>query len=215
MGAAKRISNPGCYPTGTLLLLRPLLNARLLDRSAPIHIHALSGYSGGGRQLIERWEDPSQHLASLPFEAPYALERAHKHLTEMIRYSTLEYPPVFAPAVGSFARGMRIQIPLHPQSLPSDSTGQRLHEALTERYKYEAFIRVIPLSENYPTTERDFNPSACNETNRVELRVLPSETGSVVLMAILDNLGKGASGAAVQNLNLALGLPESRGLAVD
>lgn len=209
---AARVSNPGCYPTGVILLLRPLIDAGLLRADTPITVHALSGYSGGGRQMIERWEDPATKLATLPFEAPYALDREHKHVPEMTRHARLAHKPHFVPAVGPFRCGMRIEIPLHAAVLPGGVDAPRLHEALAARYAGEPFVAVRPLSATAPTDERAFDPQALNGTNRIELAVLPNPLGHVLLVATLDNLGKGAAGAAVQNLNLMLGLDETRGL---
>jgi N-acetyl-gamma-glutamyl-phosphate reductase len=169
IAAAKRVSNPGCWPTGFLLLVRPLVDAGLLAPDAPLTVHGLSGYSGGGKPLIEKWEDPARGLLSLVYEAPYALAARHKHIAEMLRWSGLATEPQFVPAVGPFRCGMRVEIPL-PAALD----------------------------------ERSFDPQACNGTDRVDLHVVPHASGHVLLVAILDNLGKGAAGAAVQNLELML-----------
>lgn len=209
--AARHVANPGCYPTGVVLLLRPLVDAGLVRADAPITVHALSGYSGGGRQMIERWEDPATGLASLPFEAPYALDREHKHVPEMTRYARLAHKPQFVPAVGPFRCGMRIEIPLHAAVL-AGVAAERLHAALSSRYAGEAFVRVHPFSTATPADEHAFDPRSTNGTNRIELAVLPNPLGHALLVATLDNLGKGAAGAAVQNLNLMLGLDEARGL---
>ena len=210
--SAKRVANPGCYPTGVVLLLRPLVDAGLVRADTAISVHALSGYSGGGRQMIERWEDPATRLATLPFEAPYALDKEHKHVPEMTRYARLAHKPQFVPAVGPFRCGMRIEIPLHAAVLASGTTGARLHEALAARYAGEAFVAVRPFTSSVPGDEHAFDPQSMNGTNRIELAVLPNPLGHVLLVATLDNLGKGAAGAAVQNLNLMLGLEETRGL---
>jgi len=207
---AKRVSNPGCYPTCVTLLLRPLVDAGLLSPDAPLSIHALSGYSGGGNPMIDKWESPTHGLSHLPYEAPYALDRKHKHVPEMMRYAGLRVEPYFVPAVGAFRCGMRVQIPLHAALLQGPANADRLFEALRSRYHGEAFIRVLRTEQ--ALTERELDPCACNDSNRVELRVLPHPSGHVLLTAVLDNLGKGASGAAVQSLNLMLGLPEQRGL---
>jgi N-acetyl-gamma-glutamyl-phosphate reductase len=210
---AKRVSNPGCYPTGVSLLVRPLVDAGLLPASSAISVHALSGYTGGGKALIEKWEASESGLQGLPFEAPYAVERRHKHVPEMMRYGALSVEPCFVPAVGPFRCGMRIEIPLHAALLPSGTTGARMFEAYRARYEGERFIRVVERDEKSALHERSLDPEACNGTNRVMLHVLPHPSGHVLLVAILDNLGKGASGAAVQSLNLMLGLPEGTGLS--
>ena len=209
---ATRVSNPGCYSSAVIVLLRPLVDAGLVPRDAPIAIHALSGYSGGGREMISKWEDPSGGMLTQVFEAPYALDRVHKHAPEMTRWSGLTHEPQFTPAVGPFRCGMRVQVPIPASLLPRGASGKSIWEALDARYRGEAFVRVLPIVEPLGGDERSFDPRACNDTNRIELRVLPHPSGHVLLMAVLDNLGKGASGVAIQNLNLMLGLPEARGL---
>jgi N-acetyl-gamma-glutamyl-phosphate reductase len=210
--AARRVTNPGCYPSGVVLLLRPLIDTGLLAPEAPVVVHALSGYSGGGRQMIERWEDPATRLLRLPFEAPYALDREHKHVPEMTRYARLAHRPQFVPAVGPFRCGMRVEIPLHAAVLGGRTSARRLHETLAARYAHEPFVRVHPFSEAVSGDERAFDPCAANDTNRIDLWVLPNPLGHVLLVSTLDNLGKGAAGAAVQNLNLMLGRDERAGL---
>ena len=209
---AERVSNAGCWASAAILLLRPLVDAGLVARSAPIALHGVSGYSGGGRELIAKWEDPAGGLLTHVYEAPYALDRVHKHLPEMTRWSGLTHEPAFVPAVGPFRCGMRVQIPLHAALLPRGASGKAVWETLDARYRGEVFVRVLPIAEPLGADERSFDPRACNDTNRIELRVLPHPSGHVLLMAVLDNLGKGASGVAIQNLNLMLGLPEARGL---
>jgi N-acetyl-gamma-glutamyl-phosphate reductase len=213
--AAERVSNPGCYASAFALLVRPLVDAGLLAPGAPLTIHALSGYTGGGRPLIERWEDAARGLGSLPYEAPYALDRVHKHIPEMVHHAGLAHAPQFVPAVGPFPCGMRVQVPLHATLLPGRGTGgagKAVWEALHERYRGEPFVRVRPVAEPLAADEARFDPRACNDTNRMELHVLPHPSGHVLLIAILDNLGKGASGVAIQSLNLMLGLEETAGL---
>lgn len=209
---AKLVSNPGCYSSAFILLTRPLVDEGLIARDVPLVIHALSGYSGGGRSLIERWENPDGGLKSLAYEAPYALTTLHKHIPEMIRHSGLRKEPQFLPAVGPFRCGMRVQVPLHAAVLNDPAAGKKIWEALSRRYRGEAFVKVVPLAEEEPIDEKTFDPQSCNNTNRIELRVLPHASGHVTLMAILDNLGKGASGLAIQSLNLMLGIPEKTGL---
>lgn len=205
IAAAKYVANPGCWPTGFLLLVRPLLDAGLVARDAPLTVHGLSGYSGGGKPLIEKWEDPARGLLSLPYEAPYSLAARHKHVPEMMRWSGLEREPMFVPAVGPFRCGMRIEIPLPAALLRPGADGKAVWEALRARYEGEANVRVLPIADATTLDERSFDPQACNGTDRVDLHVVPHASGHVLLVAILDNLGKGAAGAAVQNLDLMLG----------
>lgn len=209
---AARVSNPGCYPSAVIIALRPLIDAGLVPTDAPIQVHALSGYSGGGRQKIEHWQDPAKGLVALPFEAPYALEARHKHMPEMTRFCALDHEPQFVPAVGPFACGMRVEIPLHASWLPEGASAKAAWELLRERYEGERFVRVRPLLDRQPDDELALDPRVCNDTNRIELQVVGHETGHILLIAILDNLGKGASGVAIQNLNRMLGIPEDHGL---
>jgi N-acetyl-gamma-glutamyl-phosphate reductase len=210
VASARRVANPGCYPTGFALLLRPLVDAGLVSPAAALSIHALSGYSGGGKAMIDKWEAVDSGLATLPFETPYALERQHKHVPEMMRYGRLTTEPYFVPAVGAFRCGMRVEVPLHARELGGVKPAA-LHEALAARYTGERFVRVAPLHTG-ALSERSLDPTRPAGTNTVELHVLAHPSGHALLVALLDNLGKGASGAAVQSLNLMLGLSEDTGL---
>jgi N-acetyl-gamma-glutamyl-phosphate reductase len=209
---ARAVSNTGCWSTAVLLLLRPVLDAGLVARDAPLTVHGLSGYSGGGRDMIARWEDPTEGLLSHVYEAPYALDRVHKHVPEIVKYSGLAHEPVFVPAVGPFRCGMRVELPLPASLLARNASAKNVWESLDARYRGEPFVRVLPIREPLNSDERSFDPRACNDTNRIELRVIPHPSGHVLLVAVLDNLGKGAAGVAIQNLNLMLGLPETEGL---
>jgi N-acetyl-gamma-glutamyl-phosphate reductase len=162
--------------------------------------------------MIEKWEDPEQGLLSPPYEAPDALDSRHKHIPAMQCYTRLTREPQFTPAVGAFRCGMRVQISLHREFLCAGATGKSLWEVLDERYRDETYVRVIPIAEPLNSHERSFDPQACNDTNRLELHVLPHPSGHVLLIGTLDNLGKGAAGAAIQNLNLMLGIGETEGL---
>ncbi len=222
IAGAARVSNPGCYPSGFLPLVRPLVETGLLAREAPLAIHGLSGYSGGGKRLIERWESPDQGRMGLPFEAPYALDGIHKHLPEMHRYSGLAQPPQFIPAVGPFATGMRVEVPIHASQLRGGADAERVWSTLATRYRDEPFVEVAPLwfaetdarGAAPPFDDFSLDPRAVDGTNRLVLHVLPNRAGHLLLVAILDNLGKGASGVAIQSLNLMLGLEETTGLPV-
>jgi N-acetyl-gamma-glutamyl-phosphate reductase len=162
--------------------------------------------------MIEKWENPAAALNQLAYAAPYALDQVHKHVPEMLRYSGIKSEPQFLPAVGPFRCGMRIQIPLHAGCLASGTHAKHLWEALEARYRDEPFVRLHPLAEPGASDEHTFDPTACNDTNRIELHVVPHSSGHVLLVAVLDNLGKGASGVAIQSLNLMLGCPEATGL---
>ena len=209
---AKRVANPGCYASAVILLTRPLIDARLLTPNTPLAIHALSGYSGGGRGLIERWEDPKKNLINLPHEAPYSIGKLHKHIPEIMRYGKLTTEPQFLPNVGPFRCGMRVEIMLPAGTLPKSASAKAIWEALAARYANETFIAVEPLNDASDADEQSFDPQKFNDTNLISLRVLPHQSGHVILMARLDNLGKGAAGVAIQNLNLMLGVAEDTGL---
>ena len=144
--SADRVSNPGCYSSTFILLLRPLIDAGLIATDVPISIHALSGYSGGGKSMIERWENPDNELANIPYEAPYALERIHKHIPEMQRYTGLTVQPQFLPAVGAFHSGMRVQVPLHESVFSNNPDGEEIWSLLDQRYKGERFVHVSPFA---------------------------------------------------------------------
>jgi len=195
---ARRVANPGCYPTGGIALLRPLVDAGLLPPDYPIAMSGYSGYSGGGRQMIEAYE--VTHSAP-PLEI-YGLSLTHKHLPELQRYSGLSRRPIFVPAVGNFYAGMLDQIGLQFDLMKGVTRAQQLEEVLRAHYAGSEWVSVVP-----PAAGGRLEPTALNGTNKMELSVYGNDAlGQAVLVARLDNLGKGASGAAVQNLKLMLGL---------
>ena len=201
VASADRVANPGCYATGAIALLRPLVDAGLVPPDHPLSLPSVSGYSGGGRTMIEDYEAGRAPL----FEA-YALTLQHKHLPEIMHYTGLTRRPLFVPAVGTFRQGMLVQLPLHLDLLPGAPKAADLHDALAAHYAKsntpEQWVSVLP-----PTADGKLDATALNDTNKLELRVFANEAHRhAVLMARLDNLGKGASGAAVQNLRLMLGL---------
>lgn len=212
IATAQRVANPGCYASAVILLVRPLVDAGLLSPEAPLSIHALSGYSGGGRSLIERWEDPKRGLLKLNYEAPYSMTKLHKHIPEIMRHGALSAEPQFLPNVGPFRCGMRVQIMIPAKALSKASSGKAIWETLAARYENEPFVHVDTLTDAAQASESTFNPQAHNDTNRISLTVLAHQSGHVLLMARLDNLGKGAAGVAIQNLNLMLGVAEDTGL---
>ncbi len=198
--SAARVSNPGCYATGAIALLRPLVDAGLVPADFPLSLPSVSGYSGGGRTMIEAYEAGS----AAPYEA-YALGLAHKHLPEILHYTGMTRRPVFIPAVGNFPQGMLVQLPLHLDLLPGAPKAADLHDALASHYARtatpEQWVSVLP-----PTDDGKLAADTLANTNKLELRVFANEQyRQAVLIARLDNLGKGASGAAVQNLQLMLG----------
>ena len=198
IAAAPRVANPGCYPTGAIALLRPLVEAGLMTADYPIAINAVSGYSGGGRSLIEAHDRD----AGPAFEL-YALGLEHKHVPEIELYGGLKRRPIFVPSVGHFRQGMLVSIPLHLDTLPGAPSGADLRGVLADHYRGAEYVAVA-------AGEEKLEPEALNGTNRLELYVYANEARrQAVLVARLDNLGKGASGAAVQNIELMLGLDAS------
>jgi N-acetyl-gamma-glutamyl-phosphate reductase len=202
--AARKVSNPGCYPTGAIALLRPLVDASLLPADYPVTVNAVSGYSGGGKSMIASFEDGSAPAFEL-----YGLGFEHKHLPEMQLYSGLTRRPIFVPSVGNFRQGMLVSVPLQLEALSGNPSGADLHAALAKRYAGSTHVSVMPF-DNAASKSGKLEPEALNETNRLELYVFASDKyRQAVLVARLDNLGKGASGAAVQNMRLMLGLAET------
>ena len=212
IATATRVANPGCYSSAVILLLRPLVDAGLIAADTPLAIHALSGYSGGGRSMIERWESAQTGLIALPHEAPYSITKRHKHIPEIMRYGRLTAEPQFLPNVGPFRCGMRVEIMIPAKALAKPVSGQALWDALAAHYEKESFVEIEPLTDASEANEFSFDPQVWNDTNKISLRVLTHQSAHVLLMARLDNLGKGAAGVAIQNLNLMLGVPEQTGL---
>jgi N-acetyl-gamma-glutamyl-phosphate reductase len=211
--AAKRIANPGCHASAFILALRPLVEAGLLGADALISATSITGYSGGGKSMIAQYEAESEPKLTSP--RPYALGLAHKHLPEMMAHTGLKTAPVFMPIVGNFYKGLAVTVPLHLSQLRAGTKPEHIQQALAAHYEGERFIRVLPLGDPATLAEGAFDVQACNDTNRVDLAVFHSsddKPGHVLLMARLDNLGKGASGAAVQAMNVHLGLDEGLGL---
>lgn len=204
---ARFVSNPGCYPTGFIGLMRPLVKAGLVPTSHPVTVNAVSGYSGGGKAMIAEFEAEN---ASTAYRA-YGLSLKHKHVPEMTKHTGLSREVLFAPAVGNYRQGMLVEVPLHLGALPETPSVERIHGALVEAYDGQRFVEVTDLEETEAMT--GLEPEALNGTNRLRLHVFGDRAGEQVrLVALLDNLGKGASGAAVQNLNIMLGLDEATGL---
>lgn len=201
IASARRVSNPGCYPTGAVALLRPLVQTGLLPADHPITIHAVSGYSGGGRARVEEHEGPG--AACAPAFQVYGLGLEHKHTPEIALHAGLAQRPFFLPAYGSFRQGIVLTIPLHLRQLPAGATGEKLHACLARHFAGAAHVEVMDLAQAQETQHLD--PQALNGTNQLRLGIFSNERhGQVLLTAVFDNLGKGASGAAVQNLDLML-----------
>ena len=201
VATAARVANPGCYATGAIAIVRPLVDAGILPADFPISLPSVSGYSGGGRTMIEAYEG-----GNAPAYETYALGLKHKHIPEIMKYTGLTARPVFIPSVGNFKQGMLVNLPLHLDLLPGKPKAGDLQDALAAHYAKsntpEQFVKVLP-----PTEDGKLDPLGLNDTNMLEIRVFPNEDHrQAVVIARLDNLGKGASGAAVQNLKLMLGL---------
>ncbi len=198
---SSRVSNPGCYATGAIALIRPLVDAGLIPADFPVCLPSISGYSGGGRTMIEAYE-----AGNAPPMELYGLGLKHKHIPEIMRYTGLTRRPLFVPSVGNFKQGMLVQLPLHLDTLPGKRSAQDLHDVLKKHYEGSEWVSV-----ETATDDQKLDAVALNDTNKMELRVFANDAKAdgfahAVMVARLDNLGKGASGAAVQNLKLMLGM---------
>ena len=209
---AKRVANPGCHSTGFLLLVRPLVDAGLLPPDAALSAASITGYSGGGKKMIAEYEpEGGRRDPLLDAPRPYGLGLQHKHLPEMQVHAKLAQKPVFLPIVGPFYKGMAVSVPLSTPQLAGGATAVRLRDALAARYAEEPFVRVASAEACTAAAGASFDPMACNDTNRAELFVFSADD-RILLLCRLDNLGKGASGAAVQCMNVHLGVDETTGL---
>jgi N-acetyl-gamma-glutamyl-phosphate reductase len=207
---ARYVTNPGCHATCFALLVRPLVDAGVLRRDHPVVAYSLTGYSGGGKKLIQTYRDGDPEKLSA--SRPYALGLKHKHIPEMQVVSGLAHAPFFVPVLGPYYRGMLVSVPLEVRTLAKTFGPEAIHALYTERYAGERFVRVLPLRDTASLEDGTcLSPLGCNGTNRAELFVYGHEE-QVFVAARLDNLGKGASGAAVQNLNLMMGVDEGTGL---
>jgi len=204
---SKRIANPGCHATGFILLLRPLVDAGIVPRAHPVSATSITGYSGGGKSMIAQYEAGGDPVLTAP--RPYGLKLTHKHVPEMMVHSGLEVRPIFMPVVADFYKGLAVSVPLHLGAL--GSTRAAVQAAYEERYADEPFVRVMPLSDPGTLESGYLDVQACNDSNRVDVFVFAHGDQAVVI-ARLDNLGKGASGAAVQAMNVHLGVDEALGL---
>ena len=208
---AKRLSNPGCHATGFIMALYPLIQEHIVPQDYPVFAQSVTGYSGGGKKLIAVYESGETPKENLKAPRHYALSLKHKHVAEMQKVTGLQHPPLFTPIVDDYYQGMVVSIPLMSRMLPNKITAPEVREILADYYQSEPFVRVIPF-ESSPFLDNGFLiPTECNQTNRIDLFVFGNEE-QILVAARLDNLGKGASGAAVQNMNIMLGVEESTGL---
>lgn len=208
---AARVSNPGCYAIATVALLHPLVSGGLIPTGHPLTVLGVSGYSGGGKALIDSFENPASPQHTDAAFRVYALGLKHKHVPEIQMRLGLGVRPLFLPSVGRYRQGMIVQVPLHLRALPAQPGARELHTALERHYRGRRFVTVAPLRDSLAMAQLE--PEGLNGTNEMRLFVCANEAeGHAVLIALLDNLGKGASGQAVQSLNLMLGLPEAAGL---
>jgi N-acetyl-gamma-glutamyl-phosphate reductase len=211
LAASKRVSNPGCWATGFVALMRPLVRAGVVPADYPVSVNGISGYSGGGKSMIEEFERKDSPAYVETVARSYALTLSHKHIPEMQKWVGLSHPPVFAPMVGRFYRGMLVEVPLHAWALPGKPAMARFHDVMAQAYRGEKLVEVVSLEGGSKNISLD--AETLKGTNRMKLFVLGNDKcGQVRLIAMFDNLGKGAGGAAVQNLNIMLGLPETAGL---
>jgi N-acetyl-gamma-glutamyl-phosphate reductase len=211
IAAAKRVSNPGCWPTGFLAILRPLVRAGILPADFPVSVSGVSGYSGGGKSMIAEFEDKNSAGYTETVSRIYGLNLSHKHLPEMQQHSGLSHPPVFEPSVGRFYRGMLVEVPLQLWALPGKPSPRDVHAALARAYADRPLVKVASLED--AAAAKTLDAEILAGTNGLTLYVFGNEkTAQARVVAVFDNLGKGASGAAVQNLNIMLGLPETTGL---
>lgn len=206
---ARFVANPGCYPQGFILMVRPLIEAGVLDAQTHLTCHALSGFSGGGRQMIEKYRAATPEQMEALGARPYSLTLAHKHVPEMQLYSRTTVRPIFAPMVCNYYKGMTVHVPLFATQLRCSA--EDVQKRLADRYAGERYIRVLPWGAAEALDGGYLDPTACNDTNRVDIMVFGNHD-QLLLTARYDNLGKGAAGAAVQNLNIMLGVEESTGL---
>jgi len=207
--AAKRIANPGCHASAFILLLRPLVDAGIVPPSLAVSAQSITGYSGGGKKMIEQYQAGGDPVLTAP--RPYGLALAHKHVPEMMAHTGLTTKPLFMPIVSNFYKGLAVTVPLHGAQLAVGASAETIQRAYERHYEGERFVRVMPLRDAGTLEYGFLDVQACNDTNRVDVFVFANDT-QVLLAARLDNLGKGASGAAVQAMNVHLGADEGLGL---
>ncbi|MFP4697227.1 MAG: N-acetyl-gamma-glutamyl-phosphate reductase [Eubacteriales bacterium] len=210
---AKRVANPGCHATGFIMSVAPLVSEGIIPRDYPISFHSITGYSGGGKNMIKKYEDENEGTDYYKVPRHYALEMHHKHLPEMTKYSGLTYEPLFTPIVCNYYKGMVVTLPLIKRKLGNNVTAKDIYNFLKEHYKEESFVSIYSSEYDFDKLHYDggFVIEGCNDTNNIEICVYGNEE-QILLMSRFDNLGKGASGAAIQNMNIMLGIDETIGL---
>jgi len=211
LSEAQYVSNPGCYPQGFILLVRPLIDAGLLAPETPLRCHAVSGYSGGGRQMVEQFAAFDTATADRLNSRDYALSLAHKHVPEMLHYSGTRVRPIFMPMVANYYKGMLVHVALFREQELNGASPKVIHDALQSRYANQPFVHVMPHEDTSLLEDGFLNPTALNDSNNMQLMVFGNDE-QILLIARYDNLGKGAAGAAVQNLNIMLGMDPKTGL---
>lgn len=206
---SKRVSNPGCHATAFALSVYPLIYHQVMPKNYPVSCHSITGYSGGGKALIEKYEQNNGDNEYTKAPRPYSLNLSHKHLSEMMVHSGLEDFPIFIPVVCNYYQGLTASVPIHTKLLSTQMNAKAIHELLSKHYQNEKFVKVMPYAEDTLLFDGGLDITACNNTNYAEIFVFGNDSkGSALIMTRLDNLGKGASGAAIQNMNILLGFEE-------
>ena len=210
IATASRVAVPGCYASSFILPLYPLVQNGMIPKDFPITSHGISGYSGAGKPIIAQYTDPNMTTLYPTYPTPrhYALDLHHKHVPEMQKIVGLDYPPIFSPIIANYYHGLAVATQIHTRLLPKKITPKEVHDALSNYYKEEHFVKVMPFDPSQCLDDKFYHPLACNDTNNAEIFVFGNDE-QILLLTRLDNLGKGASGAAVQNMNIMLGLDET------
>ncbi len=206
---SKRVTNPGCHATSFILSVYPLIANQVMTPDYPLTCQSLTGYSGGGKVLIDKYEQNNGANEYTKAPRPYSLSLNHKHLPEMTIHAGLTQAPIFVPVLGNNYKGLAVMVPIHTKLLSKQMSAKNIHDLLGEHYKEDKFVTVMPYEDDSILFDGAVDITACNDTNQAEIFVFGNEAkGSAVIMTRLDNLGKGASGAAIQNMNLILGFEE-------
>ncbi|NLK22236.1 MAG: N-acetyl-gamma-glutamyl-phosphate reductase [Epulopiscium sp.] len=213
IAASSRVTVPGCHASAFILSVAPLINMRIMPNDYPVTVHSLTGYSGGGKNLIEKYENKEVNTPYIKSPRPYALGLSHKHLPEMKMYSGLKNDPIFLPILSNYYKGLAVTIPIYNHLLSKKMTSAEIALSLAEYYEEERFVKVMPYQPMDLLFDGGFDVTACNDTNKCDIFVFGNdENGTTLILTRLDNLGKGASGAAVQNMNIIMGIDEDTSL---